>query len=321
MGPELGVQEDDEVGEHLGDPLGLGESPRKSSEVLERLEHGSPTQRSQVLEWLLKAARPLALSKSGTRVVQRALEVAGGPGRDALVAELAPHAVELYESLHGNHVLTKVVEMMPSAALGPLIERLVERGPTAVARHRFGCRVMERLIEHCSETELGGLLDEIVAESGTLCRHPYGNFVVQHLLEHGTVRRQRDIMAQLLGSVPQLAMHRTASHVVQRALYYSEEEQRLAIVDAMLQAESPNSLVEVACSRYGSFVVEQLAGMRTPRSEEVYRCISNGIPELVNSQFGIRVASRFGFEVQTAGVASVPSPAEAEEQERGVPAQ
>lgn len=270
----------------------LGESPERSGELLARLDAAGRAERGQVLAGLLKVAKPLALSKHGCRVVQKALEVASSADRDGLVAELEPFVEELYDSPHGNHVLSKIVEVMPSAAIGFVVEKLVGKG-TAVARHRFGCRVLERLIEHCDETQIGPLIEEIVAESGALCKHPYGNFVVQHLVEHSPPHRA-PILERMLEDLPVLAGHRTASHVVQKVMDYSDDEGKQAIVEALLRAESPQSLSEVACSRYGSFVVEQLAGM-SEAGDEVKQSIAEHSDELSQSPFGKRVLERFGL--------------------------
>lgn len=64
-----------------------------------------------VLQWILPCVRELALAQCSCRVVQRLLEVVGGPGHDKLVKLLSPCTVELYESPHGNHVVTKLVEV------------------------------------------------------------------------------------------------------------------------------------------------------------------------------------------------------------------
>lgn len=295
----------------LGLEAGSGEGRDHCDELCERLRAGDPAERERLLARLVQVARPLALSAPGTRVVQKVLDVGGKSARNALFAELMPHAVELYGDPHGNHALCKVVEVMPSEALGPFIQLLVERGAAAVARHRFGCRVLERLIEHGMEREMGKLLDQIVEESGTLCRHPYGNFVVSHLLEHGSVQRREAVARKLMGaSLPQLAKHRTASHVVQAALRYcTEGDDREDLVEALLQGKSPNSLIEVACSRYGSFVAEQLESLREPQDaelrEKAFRCIAGGLPELRRSPFGQKVALRWGLQVGCHDVVAV----------------
>lgn len=297
--------------QELGDPLELAQSQELSSKFVARLESASRAEQTQLVEWLMEAVRPLALSRPGCRVVQKALEVAGGRGRDKLVAELGQLTVELYESPNGNHVLTKVVEVVPSASLGLVIHQLQEKGATVVARHRFGCRVLERLIEHCSERESKVLMDQIVASAEMLARHQYGNFVVQHLLEHGTKEQRNGILERLMHALPRLAMHRTASHVVQRLLDYCDQERQRLIVESLLRANAPAGLVEVACSRYGSFVAEQLATIGASR-DMIRDRLAAHIDILGRSQFGWRVAERFGLELPE-GLAPPPLEAAADE--------
>jgi len=284
-----------EVANDLGDPADLAEDQKRSSELIARLEAAGASERRVLIDWLIAGGHTLALSQHGCRVVQKALEVAGGSGRDRLAAELESHAAELYQSLHGNYVLTKMVEVMPPATLGGMINMLEEQGPSAVARHRFGCRVLERLVQHCSEKEIGGLMDKLIADCGALCRHPFGNFVVQVLLEHGSPIRRACILQQLLEVVPNLAMHRTASHVVEKALYYSDEQGQSAIVSSLLQAPSPNSLLDVAGNRYGSFVAEKVVSLQVWGVDEVHRRMAEGLPELAKSHFGRRVAEACGL--------------------------
>jgi len=283
-----------------GEPGDLAESAGRSCEILSRLEDADHAEVQEVVDWLRGHVLALALSKHGCRVVQKALEVADCTARDELFAELEPHVVELYDSPHGNHVLTKVVEILPTAALRTVIGQLQARGPAAVARHRFGCRVLERLIEHCSEAEIGELVDQIVAQSEMLCRHTYGNFVVQHLLEQGSLARRRGILNQLIPVLPYLAMHRTASHVVQRAIAYSDLESLHQLVNALLYGQTPHSFLEVACSHYGSFVLYQLTDLRARSPLHfgvVHQALATNVDALVQTDYGRRVAEHFGLEV------------------------
>jgi len=166
-----------------------------------------------------------------------------------------------------------------------------------VAKHKYGCRVLERLIEHCSEAQLTNILQEITANSEALCRHPFGNFVVQHLLEHGSDARRRGVLECLLPKAPELAMHRTASHVVQRVLDHCDESGQNSLIVALLNAVAPNSLLDVARSRYGSYVAEQLADFGNgPFYNDVKQCFTNNLKALALSQYGSRVAKRFGLE-------------------------
>merc|ERR1712100_32989 len=92
---------------------------------------------------------------------------------------------ELYQSPHGNHVVTKIITVMPPTALQSLILELQGR-VVNVARHQYGCRLLERLLEHCPVNQVACVIEELLSDAEPLCRHPYGNFVMQHIFEHGS---------------------------------------------------------------------------------------------------------------------------------------
>lgn len=243
------------------DPLILAENPLWCAEAIERLENS--VERNKIVDWLIVAARPLALDKQGTRVVQKALEVAQGEGKTALMKELSAATLELIESKHGNHAITRAVEVSPPSQLGEIIEKVLTArgGPIQLSRHRYSCRLLERLVEHCSERELSQVLDQVVEEASVLSRNPYANYVVQSIMEHGSPARKWAIFERLLSAdMPVLAKHRSASHVVQKALDYADKGHQDRIITALLQDERPEcTLIQVACNRYGSFVLETLA--------------------------------------------------------------
>merc|ERR1712032_1753133 len=108
-----------------------------------------------------------------------------------------------------------------------------------------------------------------------------------------------NVLQCLLGILPSLAIHRNASHVVQRMLDFGDDQVLLAIHRVLLAAQSPLSLVEVAATRPGSYVVEQLAIMSPDRVREVHDRLLNGLSVLQSSPSGSRVAERFGLSVQS----------------------
>lgn len=274
----------------------LGESENLCTEFGMLLASHTADKDDAILDWVSQDVVQLALSQLGCRLVQKLLDVLGSAGRDRLVAKLAASTVALYESPYGNHVLTKAIEVMPSAALTPIIEQVESKGYWEVARHSFGCRVLERLIEHCKEDQMRGVIDQLVRRAEELCRHKFGNFVIQHLLEHGEDHRKAAVVERLLPYMSYLSMHRTASHVVQQALNYAGSEGQLAIVQALLHAQGDNALVEVAASRYGSYVVEELSHLRCMWvAEEVRRRLTEAPVHLRSSTSFKRVAATYGM--------------------------
>lgn len=285
------------VGEQAALPMrehsDVGEDPKVCKEFEDLLDR--EVDRPAAIDWIADRAVTLAFAKHGCRVVQKAIDVAGAPERERIALKLQPHVMELCESLHGNHVLAKLVEVLPptGSAVGFVVEKL--RGcEVKTAKHRFGCRIWERLIEHCADdSQMRVALDAIVTEAAILCRHPYGNFVVQHLLEHGSPERKTALLALLLPELPLLASHRTAAHVVQKALVFTGEAGERAIVLRLLGGEPPHSLEEVACTRYGSFVVEDIFAKSSAWAEgEVRARLTPCLLQLSTSQFGKRVADK-----------------------------
>jgi len=276
------------------------------------LEHGEDVQKQlkaampkeekeKILERLLEHAAALALKVHGCRVVQVALDVAGVTYIRKLLESLQSHVVELYESMHGNFVLARLIEKVPAANLGGVLAQLQAKGFEEVATHRYGCRVFERLIEHCTERDLQGLISEVLCKAEKLSQHPYGNFVVQHLLEHSISYRSQ-LLKAILPYIPKLSRDRNGSHVVQRALSYSDQAGQRKIVSELLAASGENSLKAIAQNRYGSFVVEQLqelGGDEESPAAGVRESLEAGLSEILQTQFGVRVAETYGLWHQT----------------------
>jgi len=287
----------------LGNPFEIADNAEKCKEFLAKFEKCTPEQccelGEQLAQWLISAVKMFSLSREGCRVVQKVLETAGAYNRDILAKQLEPHISELIGSPHGNHVVAKMVEIMPPAAVGSVIKAAIKWNPVELARHRYGCRILERLIEHCSEKQMSAVLDALVIQAEPLCRHPYGNFVVSHLLEHGSFVRKVRILDQLLQTLPQLAVHRTASHVVQNIIDHSDESGKQRLVEKLLREQSPHSIIEIACSRYGSFVVEDLANKVSGGKEALRPYLESGVDSLKESQFGKRVMDCFGLVTDT----------------------
>ena len=55
----------------------------------------------------------------------------------------------------------------------------------ALSTHPYGCRVIQRILEHCTPEQTTPILEELHAHTEQLIQDQYGNYVVQHVLgEH-----------------------------------------------------------------------------------------------------------------------------------------
>lgn len=153
---------------------------------------------------------------------------------------------------NANHVLQKCVELLPPDKLQFIVEEVSSHVAT-MARHRYGCRVLERLIERAWRTE--SLVDEVLADTSMLCCHPFGNFVVQHVLKLGTPMQRRSVVEILHTDIQRLTRHRVASHVVRCALANGQPEDRQRLVDALI---ADPAFADLAHHHCGSYVVREL---------------------------------------------------------------
>merc|ERR1712226_1200247 len=105
-------------------------------------------------------------------------------------------------SMHGNYVVQEIVKELPSATTAWIPQELMGSG-SEVARHRFGCRILCRLLEHyspCGDYAVA-LFTEVFAEASSLIRHAYGTYVVRHGLEFGLPGHRQQILYAIWADV------------------------------------------------------------------------------------------------------------------------
>lgn len=277
-----------------GNPKGLLLDADAANAIVSQLESGRQAQRAKIIRWLHPAMLDLTLSENGCRVIQKALEVAGGEDRQSLVDALHGHVWNLVESPHGNYVLQKSIEVMPPHSVQFILDELSsgEGGWIGVAKHRFGCRVAERLLEHCTESMTTPLAEAITREADVLARHPFANYVVQHVLEYGCQEHRTQVINAIIhGGIAMLAQHRVASNVVERALDQGNVEGQRAIANALLMV--PPTLLVMSCSRYGNYAVRRLLDVISgPLHDQAICQLAAGFAQLKASKYGKQLAEK-----------------------------
>ncbi|CAE8615319.1 unnamed protein product [Polarella glacialis] len=262
-------------------PLAMGTSdqavqifdPQRSSELRAQLEAGG-SDAALAVSALQANVWALARDSQGCRLVQLALEKADIRVGKALALELLGHVREAATSPHANFVLQKVVAQLSPSTSSFISEELLGNG-ARFARHRFGCRIICRLLEFCSAEESTHLLvDEMLqvpTEALELCRHSLGHHVVQCILEHGLARHKELIVEVLRQDLPGNANHRSASYVVEAALSHCSIEDQYSLLAPLV---IPAVVAELAQSRWGCYVARTLL----QRPEVDSEVLSNSFP-------------------------------------------
>lgn len=271
------------------------QAPRSRWELLIADFEAGGEARCEAAASLLGSIRQLSHEPQGCRAVQALLQYAGGSQVAEAVAELRGHVREAIESPHANYVIQKVVEALPVALSGFVALELRGSGGE-MARHKFGCRVACRLLEHAAlSPETAALVDEMLEDAGKLSRHTFGHHVVQCILEHGQAAQRRRVVDALRGELMRCSCNRNSSYVVEKALTYASADDRVAMAAELLS--SVEGAVILARCQFGSFVARALARLPDEHYGELAFGIIRSEAALVReTKYGQRLLEDLGLQ-------------------------
>jgi len=184
-----------------------------------------------------------------------------------LLLEFHHNVLSCIQDQNGNHVIQKCVEVTSAKTkdalaagdeakaeyFGEQIDFIIDDVLANVASlscHPYGCRVLQRILEHCVEPKKTRTLDEISKCHRQLLDDQYGNYVIQHVLQYGR-HSDRDSILKIVveGGLLALSKQKFASNVVEKLLKYGSPGQRNAIVREMLKVSNLLNLLPV--KRFG----------------------------------------------------------------------
>jgi len=184
------------------------------------------------------------------RVIQKAVETLKDEYLFDLIEEFRGHILQLIEDQNGNHVCQKLIEALTKRSklssgkgfvYGRNIEFIIEDvigNITRLSCHPYGCRVLQRILEHCDLPQITLVLDEISKVKHSLLGDQYGHYVIQHVLQYGRVEDREGILNLVLepgNGILKLSQEKFASNVVEKLLKYGNAEQRSKVLAEMLE--------------------------------------------------------------------------------------
>lgn len=222
-------------------------------------EHGSASQIRELAEQLIGHVLTLSLQMYGCRVIQKAIEVVQLDQQTVMVKELDGHIMRCVRDQNGNHVIQKCIECVPEEAIQFIVSTFYDQVVT-LSTHPYGCRVIQRVLEHChSEKTQQIMMDEVMQCVCMLAQDQYGNYVVQHVLEHGKPEERTAIIAKLTGQIVQMSQQKFASNVIEKCLTFGTPAERQMLVDEMLGATDENDPLQVMMKdQFANYVVQKV---------------------------------------------------------------
>ena len=121
----------------------------------------------------------------GCRVIQKALESIPLDQQQLIIQELDGNVLKCVKDQNGNHVVQKCIETVEPSCLQFIIAAVFRGQVFSLSTHPYGCRVIQRILEHCTPEQTGPVLEELHSHTEALIQDQYGNYVVQHVLDRG----------------------------------------------------------------------------------------------------------------------------------------
>ena len=176
----------------------------------------------------------------------------------SLVKELEHQVLKCVKDQNGNHVVQKAIERIPAEHIHFIISAFTGQ-VHGLATHPYGCRVVQRMLEHCRDPSRKQLLEELHACAPSLIVDQYGNYVTQHVIEHGDTEDRLKIINLITAQLIMSSKHKFASNVVEKSIQCSDDEQRHKIVSMLttLDERGESPLVHLIKDQYGNYVIRK----------------------------------------------------------------
>nr|XP_028578160.1 pumilio homolog 2 isoform X14 [Podarcis muralis] len=235
-------------------------------------EFGSIDQKLALATRIRGHVLPLALQMYGCRVIQKALESISPDQQviNEMVKELDGHVLKCVKDQNGNHVVQKCIECVQPQSLQFIIDAF--KGQVFVlSTHPYGCRVIQRILEHCTAEQTLPILEELHQHTEQLVQDQYGNYVIQHVLEHGRPEDKSKIVSEIRGKVLTLSQHKFASNVVEKCVTHASRAERALLIDEVCcQNDGPHSaLYTMMKDQYANYVVQKMIDMAEPAQRKI----------------------------------------------------
>lgn len=264
----------------------------------------------------------LATKVYGCRLIQKALDTLDKEHVANIVGSVKGKVWLLVHHHNGNHVIqkcvTKITEFVQadqdqedSATKSLLLSSLdiiideVSINIKDLSVHPYGCRVVQRLIEHCKGPQMTNVLDSILREGlySALINHEYGNYVIQRVLVYGRPSDKEAVFETIItnNNILKLSKQKHSSNVVEMMLTYGNAEQHQRFVEEMLNVVcvdqnyvSKSAVVSMAEDNYANYVLKTALDVleEGPLRDRMFGRLLASLDELEKSPFAKQIVLR-----------------------------
>lgn len=287
--------------------------------VIQKLfEYGAPEQCETLASLIAGQAVQLALQMYGCRVIQKALEYVNTQRLVALVAEFeGAQVLRCVHDQNGNHVIQKCIEVVCRVAkeatldvaeyLNSRIQFIImsfQGRVRELSMHPYGCRVVQRILEHCTNAQKANLLEELRLCCIELVQDQYGNYVIQHVMQHGWETDRAILVKEVQEHLLEFSQHKFASNVVEKCLQYANKKDRDEMIWTIIKvtfdlaqpvdAKTGHCVLEsMVRDPYANYVVQKVIDVSDERQRAaIMKYVRENIVQLRRYTYGKHIIVR-----------------------------
>lgn len=225
----------------------------------------------------------LSLHMYGCRVIQKIFDTGHG---SSIIDFVRTNCRSLLEDQNGNHVLQKAVETLSDSKF--ILDEYI-KDTVKLCKHKYGCRVIQRLFEHSNDEDLSPIINTFASQISAIIDDQYGNYVLQHIIE--TKPNHRGIIIQaIIHLSPQkiytLSTHKFASNVIEKCVVYDDN------IDSVFLSviKDRPMVVLLAADKFGNYVVQRIVDKK--KNEEVIERLREWGNELRKSVYAKHIFAK-----------------------------
>ena len=222
-------------------------------------EHGDQTQKTALVNKMRGHMFDLSTQTYACRVVQKALAHILVEHQVDLMRELDGKIMDCIKCENGNHVIQVAIEQVPLEHI-PFMVNAVRPEVEYLARHKYGCRVIQRLLEHAKEDVLFWLIPKLHECSNALIADQFGNYVPAHIVEKGSDQDRSRVIEVVKANLIDYSTQKFSSHVVEKCIRFGTPQSRIQFMQIFItpNERGQDPLEHLIRDLFANYVIQAL---------------------------------------------------------------
>ena len=243
----------------------------------------------KIIEIISPNILDIGSNSHGTRVIQYLVNFLKTKELvDYFMSVLKPHVISLLKELNGTHIINKLITDHQECASE--INRIIIENSAALATHRHGCCILQRLLDRPDEQFRNDLIANLVENCFVLIIDQFGNYVIQSILLSNNTKAAGAIALKICDNIQYYSKHRYSSNVIEKCFDHCGKREQKILVQKIC---SPTVISDLILDEHGNYVVQKALFYADQKEKEI---ILNNIilltPKIRCTPFGEKLLGR-----------------------------